>query len=115
MPADTASAPIIGMSVAAVAVLLVSSVRNTTIVTKIKIMKMRSSAPIEAISVPIHIASPEELTAAAKLNPPPNKVKHPKEVFLPISNQAMLWIFCHLNLMEPQTLELLPQQQLAYR
>ncbi len=57
-PEATARAPIIGSKVAVVAVLLVSSVRKTTIVTRINIVTIRSKTAIIANSFPIQTAKP---------------------------------------------------------
>ena len=77
MPDANANAPMIGSSVAVVAVLLVSSVRKTTSVTKINIINMRSKVPIVASAVPMKTARPDDLTADAKLKPPPNSNNTP--------------------------------------
>ena len=68
----------IGTSVAVVAVLDVSSVKNTTAV--IIINKMSNGGMIErtVACAPINSVTPLALTAEARLNPPPNNIRIPQ-------------------------------------
>ena len=96
-PDATASAPMIGRSVAVVAVLLVSSVRKTTNVTRIKIIKIKSNVPIIASSLPIQIARPDDFTAAARLKPPPKRSKTPHGIFSAVFQSSKVGVFLSLE------------------
>ncbi len=74
-PAPTAAAT--GRKVAAVAVLLVSSVRKTMPAVTVAITASAGQAPAPAITSPIHAASPLSWITDASDSPPPNRIRTP--------------------------------------
>ena len=76
-PIPTATPPMTGRNVAAVAVLLVSSVRKITAVV-ITATSSRMARPCRLCAwVPIHSVSPEELNCEDSARPPPNSNNTP--------------------------------------
>src|SRR5690554_379691 len=85
-----ANAPISGRKAAAVAVLLVTSVRKMITVVMISKITRVGMVPITAMDSAIQIARPEEVITAASDRPPPNSNSTPQGIFEAVSQSIRL-------------------------